>query len=73
MNKFFSAFRKDEKGGSAAEYALILAIIGGLVAGGAVALGTSVDGALDTSSQVIDAGTQTLTDALADLNADPGT
>ena len=69
MTKFLSIFRKDEKGGSAAEYALILAIIGGLVAGGAVALGTSIDGALDTSADVIDAGTATLDAALASLGA----
>lgn len=65
MHKFFSMFRNDEKGGSAAEYALILAVIGGLVAGGAVALGTSIDGALDSGAGVIDAGAASLDAAAA--------
>ncbi len=71
MHKFFSMFRKDEKGGSAAEYALILAIIGGLVAGGAVALGTSIDGALDSGSAVIDVGAASLDAAAAAIAPAP--
>lgn len=41
---------KDDSGASAAEYALILAIIGGAIAIAAIALGNAVAGAMDRAS-----------------------
>jgi pilus assembly protein Flp/PilA len=46
MVKFVKSFVMDESGASAAEYALILAIIGSLIAFTAIALGGEVQEAL---------------------------
>ncbi len=53
MVKFVTSFLRDESGASAAEYALILAIIGSGIAVAAVALGDSITLALDSSAQTI--------------------
>lgn len=53
MTKFFSAFLRDESGASAAEYALILAIVGTGIAVAAGALGTTISKALDGASDCI--------------------
>lgn len=45
---------KDESGASAAEYALILAIIGGAIAIAAVNLGSSISNGLNKASNCID-------------------
>jgi pilus assembly protein Flp/PilA len=45
---------RDESGASAAEYVLILAIIGAAIAGAALALGQSISTALDSAKGVID-------------------
>ena len=50
------AMLRDESGASAAEYALILAIIGGAIALAAVTLGGSISGALNKASGCINAG-----------------
>ena len=42
----FKAFLRDESGASAAEYALILAVVGALIAGGAAVLGGAIDNTL---------------------------
>ena len=47
------AFLKDESGASAAEYALILAIVGAGIAAAAAGLGTAVKGAMDNSASAI--------------------
>jgi pilus assembly protein Flp/PilA len=52
MNTFINMLR-DQAGASAAEYALILAIVGGAIALAAVALGGAVQGALDRSTACI--------------------
>lgn len=44
---------KDCSGGSAAEYALILAIIGGALALASIALGASISGAMNRTSNCI--------------------
>ena len=44
---------RDESGASAAEYALILAIVGVGIAGAAVVLGTAITGAMATASTCI--------------------
>jgi pilus assembly protein Flp/PilA len=57
--KTFINMLRDEAGASAAEYALILAIIGGAIAVAAVALGTSIAGAMNGAAGVITAHTPT--------------
>lgn len=46
----------DQSGASAAEYALILAIVGGAIALAAVALGGSISNAMGKAKTCIDAG-----------------
>lgn len=53
MKKFFGAFIRDESGASAAEYALILAIIGVGMAGAALALSIQIQGAMDDAAAEI--------------------
>jgi pilus assembly protein Flp/PilA len=52
MSKFVSFFR-DESGASAAEYALILAIVGVGIVLAARALANSIAGAMNTSASTI--------------------
>jgi pilus assembly protein Flp/PilA len=54
MVKFVTSFLRDESGASAAEYALILAIVGSTIAFAAVTLGGSISGALTSASNCID-------------------
>jgi pilus assembly protein Flp/PilA len=54
MTKFI-AFLNDESGASAAEYVLILAIIGGALTVAALALGTAISGALSHAATFITA------------------
>ena len=51
--KSFRALLKDQSGASAAEYALILAIIGSVIAVAAIGLGGAVGGAMDEASDCI--------------------
>lgn len=50
---------KDESGASAAEYALILAIVGGAIAVSAVALGGSVKNSMNKATNCIASDDQT--------------
>lgn len=52
MKKFWKLL-KDVSGASAAEYALILAIVGAALAVAAVALGDSIAGAMDRTTGLI--------------------
>ena len=45
----------DESGAAAAEYALILAIVGGAIALAAIGLGTAVSGAMNNATSCINA------------------
>jgi pilus assembly protein Flp/PilA len=54
--KTFINMLRDDSGASAAEYALILAIIGGAIAIAAVTLGGSISNALGKASNCINAG-----------------
>jgi pilus assembly protein Flp/PilA len=54
MSKF-TAFLRDESGAAAAEYVLILAIIGAAIAGAALAFGEAISTALDDATGVIEA------------------
>ena len=49
----FVKMLKDESGASAAEYALILAIVGGAIALAALALGNAVSGSMNRASSCI--------------------
>jgi len=50
---------KDESGASAAEYALILAIVGTAIAIAAVLLGNSISAAMNRATDCIDSATST--------------
>lgn len=54
MKNFLKNFVRDESGASAAEYVLILAIIGTGIAGGAILLGESISGALENAGTAIE-------------------
>lgn len=59
MTNFFREFLRDESGAAAAEYALILAIVGSGIALAAVTLGDSIANALGRATTAIDAVTYT--------------
>ncbi len=46
MTKLFNDFIRDDSGAAAAEYVLLLAVLGGGIAVGALAFGTSIKTAL---------------------------
>lgn len=54
MKSFLHTFLRDESGASAAEYALILAIVGIGIAGAALGLAISIQGAMEDASDTID-------------------
>ena len=54
--KTFINMLRDEAGASAAEYALILAIVGAGIAVAAFGLGESISGAMDDAGTCIDGG-----------------
>ncbi len=53
MSKFFTSFLRDESGASAAEYALIIAIVGVGVGAAALALGANVQTAIGNASNEV--------------------
>ena len=53
MLKFVKTFVSDESGASAAEYALILAIVGTGIAAAAFALGGAISGAMQSATSCI--------------------
>jgi pilus assembly protein Flp/PilA len=50
MSKFFTSFLRDESGASAAEYALIIAIVGVGIGAAALSLGANVEAAIGNAS-----------------------
>ena len=50
MKNFVTSFIRDESGASAAEYALILAVVGVAIGAGALALGTNVGASITNAS-----------------------
>lgn len=54
MTKFIKNFLTDQSGAAAAEYVLILAVIGGGLVAGAVALGGSITDALTAAGTYIE-------------------
>ena len=62
MTKFFREFVRDESGAAAAEYALILAIVGAAIGGAAFLLGNEVKTSIATAAgkvKTCSAGTTT--------------
>jgi len=57
--KTFINMLRDESGAAAAEYALILAIVGGAIAIAALALGNAVSGAMNGATACINTPTST--------------
>ncbi len=58
MSKFV-AYLNEENGASAAEYALILAIVGTAIATAAIFLGNTIAGAINSAASCISAHTTT--------------
>lgn len=50
MTKFLASFLRDETGAAAAEYALILAIVGTGIAAAAVVLGEAISTSIETTA-----------------------
>jgi pilus assembly protein Flp/PilA len=65
MLKFVKSFIADESGASAAEYALILAIVGAAIGAAALALGGEVQEALVRSEAAVDAANDAATAGVA--------
>lgn len=59
MKIFLKNLWNDESGASAAEYALILAVIGSVIAIAAIGLANSIGNAMDDASACIDAPSNT--------------
>ena len=59
MMKLVRNFKNNTSGASAAEYALIVAVLGGLVVAGATAFGTSLKAGLTTSGTAISSASTT--------------
>lgn len=57
MTNFFKSFVNDESGASAAEYALILVVVGLAIVGGGVTLAGSIGNAMTDAATCIDNGT----------------
>jgi pilus assembly protein Flp/PilA len=53
MRNFIKSYLSDESGAAAAEYALILAIVGAGIATAAIALGSSISTALNQAATTI--------------------
>jgi pilus assembly protein Flp/PilA len=56
MKTFLKTFLQDESGASAAEYALILAIVGVAIVAGAIALGGAVGESMTKAATTISTG-----------------
>lgn len=53
MTKFFRDFLRDDAGAAAAEYVLILAVVGAGIAGAAAYLGQVIGDGIDAKSKII--------------------
>ena len=61
MRNFLESFIRDESGAAAAEYALILAIVGAGIAVAAADLGTAISTSIEGVASCISAGVTTCT------------
>ena len=59
MRNFIASFIRDESGAAAAEYALILAIVGAGIAVAAYALGTAISTSIADAASCITTGVST--------------
>jgi pilus assembly protein Flp/PilA len=59
MTKFLREFLRDDSGASAAEYALILAIVGTAIAAAAITLGGTISTSLTDASTCISSNGET--------------
>lgn len=59
MKTFLKSFLRDESGASAAEYALILVVVGLAIVVAATKLSGSIGGAMSRTADCIDGGTPT--------------
>lgn len=57
MTNFLKTFVADESGASAAEYALILIVVGIAIVAGATTLATAIGGAMSNTATCINNGT----------------
>lgn len=53
MKTLLTMLRRDQKGAAAAEYALILAIVGTAIAAAAILLGTNIAAAINAAAALI--------------------
>lgn len=60
MKTFIKSLRRDERGASAAEYALILAIIGAVIAIAALGLSQAIGNAMNNTADCINTPTSTV-------------
>jgi pilus assembly protein Flp/PilA len=67
MKNFLKTFLADESGASAAEYALILAVVGVAIGGAALLLADTIEGAIGGAATRVDACSQAAEDG--DLDA----
>jgi pilus assembly protein Flp/PilA len=56
MKTFLKSFLVDESGASAAEYALILVVVGIAIVAGGITLATSIGNAMSDTAACIDSG-----------------
>lgn len=64
MLKILNSLKKSKSGASAAEYALIVAVLGGFVVGGASLFGQSLTDTMDNTGEALEAeSATTFTDA----------
>lgn len=72
MRNFVKSFLRDDSGASAAEYALILAIVGSAIAISALALGGEVNEAVDRAGDDVAAANKAAAEGV-DADADGAT
>lgn len=58
MKNFLKSFIADESGASAAEYALILAVLGVAIVAGAISLGGAIGEAMSDAGKCVKEGTK---------------
>ena len=73
MRNFLKTFLKDESGASAAEYALILAVVGVAIGGAALLLADEIQGAIGDSAGRVDACADAAGTAGSDAGCPPAT
>jgi pilus assembly protein Flp/PilA len=73
MKTFLKTFLADESGASAAEYALILAVVGVAIGGAALLLADEIEGAIGDAAGRVDACADAAGTAGSDANCEAAT